>query len=275
MSSSLLRLALAWSLALLLVACAGNKTRPGKPAQPVPPPVYEPLDGPPTIPFDVDSIPEPVPQIEPRSRYGNTSPYVVLGKRYTVMDNARGYVERGVASWYGTKFHGRLTSNREPYDMFAFTAAHKSLPLPTYVRVTNLDNGKSVVVRVNDRGPFHSERLIDLSYAAAVKLGYMETGTARVEVEVIDVAGVDDRRGSTAGDYRFLQLGAYSSPDKARNLQDALQALLASPVFISEVQSGESLLYRVRVGPMTAAGELQSVQQQLRTAGYDAGQPLP
>ena len=119
---------------------------------------------------------------EPRSRYGNRSPYVVLGKSYTVRDTPEGYVEQGLASFYGNKFHGRKTSNLEVYDMYAFTAAHKSLPLPSFARVTNLSNGKSVVVRVNDRGPFHAGRVIDLSYAAAVKLGVHRTGTARVEV---------------------------------------------------------------------------------------------
>ena len=131
---------------------------------------------------DVDQIPEPDVVAEPRSRYGNRSPYKVLGKSYSVRDTAEGYVEQGQASYYGNKFHGRRTSNLEVYDMYALTAAHKTLPLPSFARVTNLENGKSVVVRVNDRGPFHAGRVIDLSYAAAVKLGYRSKGTARVEV---------------------------------------------------------------------------------------------
>ena len=134
---------------------------------------------------NVDAIPEPEVRDEPRSRYGNRSPYQVLGKSYTVLEQPQGYVERGTASYYGNKFHGRRASNQEVYDMYAFTAAHRSLPLPSFARVTNLDNGKSVVVRVNDRGPFHSNRLIDLSYAAAVKLGYRERGTANVEVRAL------------------------------------------------------------------------------------------
>ncbi|OCA57542.1 lipoprotein [Xylella fastidiosa subsp. pauca 11399] len=134
---------------------------------------------------DVSCIPEPFVTIEPRSAIGNQSPYVVLGKSYRVLDKAKGYVQRGVASYYGTKFHGRLTSNREVYDMYAFTAAHKTLPLPSFALITNLDNGESVVVRVNDRGPFHDDRLIDLSYAAAVKLGFTENGLANVEVRVL------------------------------------------------------------------------------------------
>ena len=131
---------------------------------------------------DVDAIPEPDVIAEPYSRYGNRSPYKVLGKSYTVRDSAEGYVEQGQASYYGNKFHGRKTSNQEVYDMYAFTAAHKSLPLPSFARVTNLDNGRSVVVRVNDRGPFHEGRVIDLSYAAAVKIGIHPRGTGRVEV---------------------------------------------------------------------------------------------
>ncbi|MCY7313547.1 MAG: septal ring lytic transglycosylase RlpA family protein [Pseudoxanthomonas sp.] len=134
---------------------------------------------------DMNCIPEPAVVHEPRSRVGNRSPYRVLDKHYVVMDRADGYVEQGLASYYGNKFHGRLTSNQEVYDMYAFTAAHKTLPLPSFVRVTNLDNGKSVVVRVNDRGPFHEGRVIDLSYAAAVKLDITQRGTGRVEVRVL------------------------------------------------------------------------------------------
>jgi rare lipoprotein A len=131
---------------------------------------------------NVACIPEPLVTDEPRSAIGNRSPYTVLGREYTVIDDPHSYVERGTASYYGSKFHGRLTSNREVYDMYAFTAAHKTLPLPSFALVTNLDNGESVVVRVNDRGPFHDDRVIDLSYAAAVKLGITGKGTGRVEV---------------------------------------------------------------------------------------------
>ena len=135
------------------------------------------------ISVDVACIPEPLVTDEPHSSYGNRSPYVVLDKQYTVLDSARGYDETGTASYYGSKFHGRLTSNREVYDMYAYTAAHKTLPLPSFARVTNLDSGESVIVRVNDRGPFHDDRLIDLSYAAAVRLGIALNGTGRVEVK--------------------------------------------------------------------------------------------
>jgi rare lipoprotein A len=147
-------------------------------------------DSAPPIAIDVSNIPEPVPRREPKARYGNRETYSVLGRTYRVMDSAEGYEERGIASWYGYKFHGRHTSSRERYDMCAFTAAHKTLPLPSYVRVTNLDNGRSVVVRVNDRGPFHAGRIIDLSYAAATRLDMKQAGTARVEVRAL--MGPDD-----------------------------------------------------------------------------------
>ena len=156
---------------------------------------------------DVDLIPEPDVTAEPRSLYGNRSPYVVLGKTYTVLDDPSNYDEVGLASFYGNKFHGRRTSNLEVYDMYAFTAAHKTLPLPSFARVTNLANGKSVIVRVNDRGPFHDGRIIDLSYAAAVKLGVDRTGTARVEV-----------KGLAAGDSAATQSQAVpaAAPDRTQ-----------------------------------------------------------
>ncbi|MBF6025148.1 septal ring lytic transglycosylase RlpA family protein [Lysobacter niastensis] len=147
---------------------------------------------------DVDEIPEPEVTSEPRSKVGNRPVYAVLGKKYKVLDNPKGYVEKGTASYYGQKFHGRKTSNLEVYDMYAFTAAHKTLPLPSFARVTNLDNGKSVVVRVNDRGPFHEGRVIDLSYAAAVKLGITQRGTGRVEVRALTAD--DDGRSTAAAE---------------------------------------------------------------------------
>lgn len=171
-------------------------------------------DAAPDIDIEVDRIPEPEVVAEPRSRYGNRPTYTVLGKDYQVLDDTAGFVEQGIASYYGTKFHGRRTSNMEVYDMYAFTAAHKHLPLPSFARVTNLDNGRSVVVRVNDRGPFHEGRVVDLSYAAAVKLDIHPRGTGRVEVRALlpddqgpvaapadtRVAAVDTPPGSTMDD---------------------------------------------------------------------------
>jgi rare lipoprotein A len=209
-AASVLRSALVLSFALLLAACAGHPQKkpvpapatttqapartpparkPWKPQGPYTPGgLYAPdvADGAPEIPPDVAKLPEPIPHAEPLSRYGNRSPYVVLGKTYTVLPSAAGYVERGMASWYGTKFDGRVTSSLEPYDLSQFSAAHRTLPLPSYARVTNLENGRSVIVRINDRGPFHDGRLIDLSYAAAIKLGVNVHGTAQVEVRGID-----------------------------------------------------------------------------------------
>ncbi|WP_448098860.1 septal ring lytic transglycosylase RlpA family protein [Luteibacter yeojuensis] len=145
---------------------------------------------------DVNKLPEPVPKVEPRSLYGNKSPYSVLGQTYNVLPSPRGYVERGIASFYGNKFHGYKTSSLEEYDMYQFSAAHKTLPLPSYARVTNLENGKSVIVRINDRGPFHENRIIDLSFAAAVKIGVWPKGTGLVEVRAIDPNDPGSDRGS-------------------------------------------------------------------------------
>lgn len=150
-------------------------------------PLIEPIpDGPPPKPFDASSVPNPVPRSEPRSAYGNPSSYVVRGVRYYVMPSSAGYRERGNASWYGKKFHGRRTSNGETYDMFGMTAAHRTLPLPSYVRVTNVENNQSIIVRVNDRGPFHPDRVLDLSYVAALKLDIVNQGVGLVDIEVID-----------------------------------------------------------------------------------------
>lgn len=143
-------------------------------------------DGPPPFPVDMSQVKDCVPKPEPKSKYGNPSSYVVWGKRYYVMKSSRGYCECGTASWYGMAFHQRRTSSGERFDTTTMTAAHKTLPLPTYVQVTNLENGRQAIVKVNDRGPFHDDRIIDLSYVAAVKLGVYPKGTARVRVRAID-----------------------------------------------------------------------------------------
>lgn len=153
----------------------------------------------PLDPPDVSRIPDAVPRLEPPSRGGNRSTYEVWGKTYHVLPDARGYARQGTASWYGEKFHGYATSNGEIYDMYKMTAAHRSLPLPSYVRVTNQDNGRSALVRVNDRGPFHNDREIDLSYAAAARLDILDRGTGRVKVEAIDVEQWLAENGGGAG----------------------------------------------------------------------------
>lgn len=184
-------------LAALLTGCGGEAVRPtpraharAEPTAAAPAPVNNPnQDGPPApeeIPANVANIPDAVPQAEPKSSSGNPDSYEVYGDHYVILKDPRGYKERGYASWYGKKFHGKRTSSGEPYDMFKMTAAHKTLPIPCYARVTNLDNGRSVVVRINDRGPFHEGRIIDLSYTAAVKLGSLGKGSIPVEVEAID-----------------------------------------------------------------------------------------
>lgn len=222
-----------------------------------------------------EEVQDAIPRPDPILAVGNKSPYTVNGVSYEILEDYRNYRERGIASWYGSKFHGHETSNGEIFDLYAASAAHKTLPIPSYARVTNLANGRSVVVRVNDRGPFHGDRLIDLSYAAAVKLGYMEHGTAEVEVAVLNIAGVDDRRGAPGTYYRYLQVGAFGAESSALRLQGELQAFLQVPVAVSQVDASGKLLYRVRVGPVASAEQLALVQQQLRDGGYPSGQPLP
>ena len=180
------RLLLLLCLTLLLTACAtAPREEPDTPGQP-----DEEQDRGPDVAPDLSDLEEPEPRDEPLSRYGNPATYEVFGQQYQVMDleDARDFSEEGVASWYGKKFHGRRTSSGEPYDMYTLTAAHTSLPLPTYVQVTNLDNGKSVVVRVNDRGPFADNRVIDLSYAAAQRIDMLDAGTAPVRIEALSLA---------------------------------------------------------------------------------------
>lgn len=222
-----------------------------------------------------EDVADAVPRPDPILPAGNKSPYTVAGVTYNVLPDHRGYSERGVASWYGAKFEGYETSNGEIFDPYVASAAHRTLPLPSYARVTNLENGRSVVVRINDRGPFHSDRLIDLSYAAAVRLGFAQQGTAPVEVQILELEGIDDQRGSTAGNYRYLQLGAFGTESSALRLQDLLKSLVSAPVFVSRVDTGEARLYRVRVGPVADNEQLKSVRRVLVDHGYDPGMPLP
>lgn len=212
--------------------------------------------------IDVSSIPNAVPKVEPRTKYGNPSSYVVNGRRYYVMRSSKGYVARGIASWYGMKFQGHRTSSGETYNMYAMTAAHKELPLPSYVQVTNLRNGKSVIVRVNDRGPFQENRLIDLSYTAAAKLGIIKTGTGLVEVRAIDPRTYNRKarpikvraKMKTGGDKNpdfYIQVGAFSKLINAQNLQVKLAGLTKGMVHISEADVNGARIYRVRIGPLT------------------------
>ena len=233
------------------------------------------------LPIDPDSVPDAIPQHEPLSATGN-NPYTALGKRYHPLPTAAGYVRRGTASWYGKKFHGRRTSSGEPYDMFAMTAAHPVLPLPSYVRVTNLDTGKSVVVKVNDRGPFLHDRIIDLSYLAAHKLGIAAHGTGRVEVRAIipnddggglgqsdqattdtDSAGQGDQATDTPT--TLLQVGAYAKHDNARHMRRLLElaGYRVTPLTTSHPPDRQTLLYHVRVGPFPHPQKAHATQQKL------------
>ncbi|MEM1403665.1 MAG: septal ring lytic transglycosylase RlpA family protein [Pseudomonadota bacterium] len=251
-------------LPLLLVACSGSE-----------PKVAWEGDGAPSVSLSPEDVADAVPRPDPILRAGNTSPYQVNGVEYHVLPTPAGYDVEGIASWYGTKFHGNRTANGEVFDLYLPTAAHRSLPIPTYARVTNLENGLQVMVRINDRGPFHHERLIDLSYAAAVKLGFSQQGTARVRVQTLSLAGVDDRRSEADGEYRYLQLGAFASMSAATSLRDSVATLVAAPVNVSPVDVGGQRLNRVRVGPVADGKELRRLQQLLVTRGYTPGLALP
>lgn len=229
-------------------------------------------DGPPP---DVSTLPEPVPKVETRSLYGNKSPYSVLGQTYSVLPSARGYDERGIASFYGSKFHGYKTSNLEDYDMYKFTAASKVLPLPSYARVTNLQNGKSVVVRINDRGPFHEDRIIDLSYAAAVKIGVWPKGTGLVEVQGIDPSAPAQQEAppppvvtpATPPPGIYLQVGAFSDPANAQKVAAQLRGANFAPVQVVDATIGGRLVHRVRVGPLADVDTADRVTSQIDQMG--------
>jgi rare lipoprotein A len=220
----------------------------------------------PKTPVDVSQVPDAVPQNVPYSRYGNPDSYTVRGITYHVKRNAGGYREKGLASWYGLKFHGKRTSSGEPYDMYAMTAAHKTLPLPTWVRVTNLDNGKSVVVKVNDRGPFHAGRIIDLSYAAASKLGVLGHGTAPVEVVSITTErpGGDPGLDAQARNYPlWIQAGAFTSSENAHQLQQRLEKQAGIPGQVKTNHDLPNRVHRVWLGPVQDARQLEQITEQL------------
>jgi rare lipoprotein A len=200
-----------------------------------------------------------IPKNEPLSHYGNPDTYRVDGKRYDVLTTTTGYHARGLASWYGTKFHARRTSSGEHYDMYALTAAHKTLPLPTYLRVKNLSNGKSVIVKVNDRGPFHSDRILDLSYGAAVKLGIFPKGTSMVEIEALNL----HPKGKTRVAQYYLQAGAFSSSALANTLRNKLSTVIKTPVFIEPYEKR----YIVKVGPFENKHTTDQVKSMLQKNG--------
>jgi len=248
---------LAWhpvllAAALLLGACAGEPRREA--------------DGPSSRRLAPSDVADAVPRPEPLARYGNHSPYEVLGKRYTVMGSSHGYHERGVASWYGSKFHGRRTSSGEVFDMHLATAAHRTLPLPTYAEVTNLDNGRRVVVKINDRGPFHGDRLIDLSYGAAVKIGMAATGTARVEVRAISFDQPQARAVAVKrAEGSFLQVGAFRNRDAAEQLAGRMMQAHLQPV---SIQQGGGL-FKVWIGPYLSNRDLEYARSRVVELGLE------
>jgi rare lipoprotein A len=227
-------------------------------------------------------VPDATPRVEPRARNGNPPFYDVFGKRYFVLSSNLGYVERGVASWYGPGFHKIRTSTGELYDMYGMTAAHKTLPLPAYVRVTNLQNGRTVVVRVNDRGPFVGNRIIDLSYTAAAKLDMLRNGTAMVEVRSVDsivplpaaTAAAPLTLGPAAGAAAtgptlFVQAGAFSDPANAQRLAEKLRGGSYGNVFVRDDQIAGRRMFRVRIGPVPDVAEFDRVVAALERLGIN------
>ena len=245
--------------------------------------MIEPRDAAPVNPIDVSSVPDAVPRAEPRSRYGNPESYMVYGKRYHTLPSSKGYSERGMASWYGTKFHGKRTSSGEPYDLYGMTAAHKTLPLPTYVEVTNLQNGHSVIVKVNDRGPFHDDRIIDLSYTAAAKLGILGHGTGKVEVKAIDTetggtlqlaSATPAATDTTVTQIMYLQVGAFSSQENAERLRNEILEQQIAEVRIVEIGSTAGTFYKVQVGPLTDTSEADRVARALKPLGINESRSI-
>lgn len=266
---------------LLLAACAGVQRKPQAPAEGGG--LYAPhiQDRGPSEPPDLSGLQEPEPRREPLARYGNRSPYTVLGRSYRVIDDPRGHVERGIASWYGEKFHGRATSSMEPYDMYAFTAAHKTLPLPTYARVSNLENGRSIVLRINDRGPFKDDRILDLSYAAAVRLDVHRRGTARVEVRVLEegvplpagtsVAAAPVAAVASGGSGpAVIQVGSFADKDNARALARRLRDAELRDVHLDAARVDGRRVWRVRLGPFRSASVAQTWLQRVLALGHGA-----
>ncbi len=215
---------------------------------------------------------------------GNPSSYVVFGKRYYVLDKSKGFKQRGIASWYGTKFHGRKTSSGEVYNMYSMTAAHKTLPIPVFVHVKNLENGREAVVKVNDRGPFIDGRIIDLSYAAAKKLGVQGPGVAQVEISVLAVGQskpvANLVRTMPLNDLGlqekplFVQMGSFSDEANASNLVQILRAASESKIQISQLQTDGGLFHRVRLGPFFDINHANEVVERLQQKGFQTARIL-
>lgn len=246
---------------LLLAGCASAPSRP-------PPLPTHCVGG--AMPANLAAIPMPTPVPEPPSRYGNRSSYQVFGRTYHVLSSARGYDQTGIASWYGQRSQGKLTSNLEHYDLYKYTAASKVLPLPTFVRVTDLSNGRSVIVKVNDRGPFVAHRLIDLSYLAAAKLGMLGTGTALVRVQALSPDRPESLASAVpgAGPLLYVQVGAFAVPANAERVFTRLRAGGIPDVFILSPAVTGGRLYRVRVGPIRDVPQFDRLAARLTALGY-------
>jgi rare lipoprotein A len=238
-------------------------------------------------PMDLSKVRPVVPSVETRTAAGNKSPYTINGVTYHILASEDGYTETGLASWYGRKFHGHLTSNGEIYDMFQVSAAHTRLPIPSYVRITNLDNDSSIIARVNDRGPFHPGRIVDLSYAGAVLLGYADKGTARVKVEALvparnqpqavapvvysadslEAVAIERKQIEANTGKEFLQVGAFANIESAQKLVARLTAMTRMPVFIaSDAADNGTVLHKVRVGPLAGDDEAQLLIESVEQA---------
>lgn len=275
-----MRAALLLLAALALAGCGSTARKPS--------PYYK-DDGPPeTVPADLDKVPDATPKNEAFHKFANR-PYTVFGQTYVPVVNQEPYKQRGLASWYGRKFHGQRTASGETYDMFAMTAAHKTLPIPSYARVTNLANGKSVVVRINDRGPFHSSRIIDLSYGAAQRIGLAARGSGMVEVERVfetseapaattssaapapttpEAVAVAAPADAAKGAAMWLQLGAFSSAESAAAFRERAARELAWIHEPLEVVQRDGL-YRVRLGPYASREEADAIADKVgRSLGY-------
>ena len=271
---------------LMFAACRSAPMSPGGSAEPVANAGRYSIsqDRAPGTPLDLSQVREVVPVPVNRTLAGNRSPYRVNGRTYHVLDTEEGFQQTGLASWYGEKFHGHDTSNGEVFDMYQVSAAHISLPIPSFARVTNLENQRSIIVRVNDRGPFHNERVIDLSYAAAYKLGFADKGTALVHVESIVVPPANTMLArntsapapltvASAVSGRYLQAGAFSDLNAAQRLSDRLRGLTGMPVIIRSIpgQNSSQQLHRVRVGPISDTRDIERISDLMQSANL--GQP--
>ena len=283
-----LKLCLLSSSVLLLAACQSASVPPSSSAPVANAGRYSiSQDRAPSQPLDLSQVREVIPVPLNRTMAGNRSPYTVNGRSYRVMQTEEGFQQTGLASWYGEKFHGHQTSNGEIFDMYQVSAAHTGLPIPSFLRVTNLENQRSIVVRVNDRGPFHNDRIIDLSYAAAYKLGFANQGTALVHLEAIvpsqnvilaantatnPATTVTASSAAAVGD-RYLQAGAFSDLRAAQRLSDRLRDLTSRPVFIRSIQAADTnqQLHRVRVGPISDPNEIERISDLMQSANL--GQP--